>query len=49
VYTKLEQKSVTSWLALRNEAAHGNYDRYTIEQVYGLLRDVRDFLIRHPA
>lgn len=48
-YTKLEQKSIVSWLALRNEAAHGNYDKYSMEQVHGLLRDVRGFLIRCPA
>jgi hypothetical protein len=32
-YSKLDQKSVTSWLDLRNNAAHGHYDKYTKEQV----------------
>jgi hypothetical protein len=45
-YNKLEQKSVVAWLDLRNKAAHGEYDH---QQVDGLVRDVRSFLIRHTA
>ena len=46
VYNKLDQKAVTSWLDLRNKAAHGNYDEYTIEQVQLMLEAVRNFLVR---
>jgi hypothetical protein len=46
VYEKLDQKSVTSWLGLRNDAAHGHYDRYVAEQVRLLLLGVRDFTHR---
>lgn len=49
VYNGLEQKSVTAWLDLRNKAAHGHYDDYDEQQVAALIRDVREFLIRHPA
>jgi hypothetical protein len=49
VYNKLVQKSVTAWLDLRNQAAHGRYGEYDGRQVEGLIRDVRDFLVRHPA
>jgi len=49
VYNKLEQKSVTAWLDLRNKAAHGLYDEYDSGQVDALTSSVRDFLIRHPA
>ena len=49
VYNKLEQKSVTAWLDLRNTAAHGRYDEYDLGQVVLLLADVRAFMIRHPA
>jgi hypothetical protein len=49
VYSKLDQKNVTAWLALRNKAAHGQYSEYTQEQVELLLQNVRDFLVRHPA
>ncbi len=48
-YNTLQQKGVTAWLGLRNDAAHGHYDRYDERQVASLLRDVRDFMIRHPA
>lgn len=33
VYSKLDQKLVTAWLDLRNNAAHGKYETYTSEQV----------------
>lgn len=49
VYSKLDQKSVTAWLDLRNKAAHGHYDEYTHQQVELLLQSVRDFLVRYPA
>ncbi len=49
VYTKLDQKNVTSWLDLRNNAAHGNYNNYTKEQVALLISSVRDFIVRHAA
>lgn len=48
-YNKLEQKSVTAWFDLRNKAAHGKYEEYDDVQVAALIRDVRDFMIRHPA
>jgi hypothetical protein len=48
-YNGLEQKSVTAWLDLRNKAAHGKYGEYSAEQVSALIRDVRNFVVRHPA
>lgn len=49
VYSKLDQKSVTAWLDLRNNAAHGKYDQYTKEQVALTLEAVRNFVARHPS
>ena len=49
VYTKLDQKNVTAWLGLRNDAAHGNYSAYTKDQVSLFLQSIRDFITRHPA
>jgi hypothetical protein len=49
VYLKLDQKSVTAWLDLRNKAAHGKCGDYTNEQVALTLQGVRDFAARHPA
>ena len=46
VYEKLDQKSVTAWLDLRNKAAHGKYAEYTSDQVALLIGGVRDFIRR---
>ena len=48
-YSKLDQKSVTAWLDLRNKAAHGKYDEYNSEQVTSLNQSVRGFISRNPA
>ncbi|MBK7845121.1 MAG: hypothetical protein IPJ71_15795 [Bdellovibrionales bacterium] len=47
--TKLDQKNVTAWLGLRNDAAHGHYSKYTKDQVALLVSSVRDFITRNPA
>jgi hypothetical protein len=49
VYSKLDQKSITSWLDLRNKAAHGKYNEYSKEQVKLLLDGVQNFMTRVPA
>ena len=49
VYSKLDQKSVTAWLDLRNKAAHGRYTDYTKDQVQLMLDGVRNFMARHVA
>jgi hypothetical protein len=46
VYGKLDQKSVTAWLDLRNKAAHGKYDEYQKDQVLLMISGIRDFLSR---
>lgn len=46
VYNKLDQKSVTSWLDLRNKSAHGHYGEYSADQVRVMLMGVRDFISR---
>lgn len=49
VYSNLDQKNVTAWLDLRNKAAHGEYDKYTSDQVGLLISGIRDFITRNPA
>lgn len=49
VYGKLDQKSVTSWLDLRNNAAHGKYSEYETAQVDLMIKGVTDFLLRNPT
>jgi hypothetical protein len=47
VYNKLDQKSVTAWLDLRNKAAHGLYNEYTLDQVRQLIEGVINFIVRN--
>lgn len=48
-YNKLDQKNITAWLGLRNQAAHGNYAEYDKQQVNLLISGIRDFITRNPA
>jgi hypothetical protein len=48
-YSKLDQKNVTAWLGLRNNAAHGNYTEYDKTQVSLMIQSIRDFVTRNPA
>lgn len=48
-YTVLDQKNVTAWLDLRNNAAHGNYNEYQKEQVALMIDAIQNFMTRHPA
>ncbi len=47
--SKLDQKNVTAWLDLRNNAAHAKYSEYMPRQVELLLSSIRDFVTRAPA
>lgn len=46
IYNKLVQKSVVTWLDLRNKAAHGEYTKYDRSQVTSMLNDVRVFIAK---
>lgn len=48
-YSKLDQKQITAWLDLRNNAAHGIYNAYKSEQVGQLLTGVTSFMARVPT
>lgn len=45
-YNKIDQKQVTSWLGLRNDAAHGKYNNYTTDQVDLMYQGVLNFISR---
>ncbi len=49
VYGKSDQAYVEAWQKTRNDAAHGDYLKYTKEQVANLLQAVKDFITRLPA
>lgn len=46
-YGVLEQKNVTAWLDLRNRAAHGKYDEYTMDNVSLMHQGVLNFIMAH--
>ncbi|MEV8548140.1 hypothetical protein [Streptomyces sp. NPDC051572] len=48
-YDGLQQKQVTAWMDLRNQAAHGNYEKYDEHQVRLFIDGVRAFMIKYPA
>jgi hypothetical protein len=48
-YNKNDQKQVTAWAGLRNDAAHGNYSNYTDGEVKLMVAGIRDFISRNPA
>ncbi|MCG8685603.1 MAG: hypothetical protein MI892_12060, partial [Desulfobacterales bacterium] len=43
-YNKLEQKNITAWLDLRNNAAHGDYSAYSEQEVELFLENIRGFI-----
>ena len=48
-YSKLVQKQITSWAHIRNKAAHGEFNEYTLEQVKMMLLFVQGFTAEHLA
>lgn len=49
LYNKLDQKNITSWLDIRNSAAHDRPHEYNEEQVSLMIQGVREFMTRYPA
>lgn len=45
IYSRLRQKDVAAWTAVRNAAAHGHFEQFTEAQVDALIKGVRDFLV----
>lgn len=48
-YNKTFQKQITAWLDLRNNAAHGKYREYEIDEVKIMILGIRNFLMYYPA
>lgn len=48
-YVTTDQKLVTGWLGLRNDAAHGHYDRYRSEQVENMIQGIMFFMSKVDA
>ena len=48
-YNSTNAKLVTGWLGIRNDAAHGKYDEYTLDQVKNMKDGVMQFMGQYPA
>lgn len=49
VYNKLQQKQITALADIRNNAAHGNYDQFTREDVERMISDIERFLLNYVS
>jgi hypothetical protein len=48
-YELSEQKQVTAWLGIRNDAAHGNYDKVLADSVQVMIDGIRVFMATRSA
>jgi hypothetical protein len=46
IYSSPSQKQVTAWLAIRNDAAHGNYNNYNPQEVKLMIQGIRQFTLK---
>ena len=46
-FNLLKKKQITSWADVRNNAAHGDYGKYTSQDVITTLRDIATFCADH--
>lgn len=44
-----DQKAITAWLQIRNDAAHGNEARVVAEKVDIMIAGIKEFIRRVPA
>ncbi|WP_435212628.1 hypothetical protein [Streptomyces sp. bgisy034] len=49
VYGGLQQKQLTTWMGLRNSAAHGDYGDYDKDEVRQFIDGVQAFMMKYPA
>ncbi|QVR69611.1 HEPN domain-containing protein [Acinetobacter sp. BHS4] len=49
IYNKLQQKQITALADIRNNAAHGDYDEFTKEDVERMISDIERFLLTYSS
>ena len=49
VYNETRANQLRAWAAIRNHAAHGEFDQFDRKQVQGMMSGVKDFLIDHSS
>jgi hypothetical protein len=47
VYTIVQQQQVTAWATIRNKAAHGHFEEFSLEEVRLMYQGVADFISRY--
>jgi len=48
-YDLNSQKLITAWQGIRNDAAHGDYSKYTRDQVQNMIDGIKFFMMANPA
>jgi HEPN domain-containing protein len=48
-YSSQVMKQVTAWADIRNDAAHGHYDKVNEKQVEFMIDGIKHFMLTHPA
>lgn len=48
-YSLTQQKAITAWADIRNNAAHAHYDKYDEAMVSNMILGIRNFLVSCPA
>jgi len=46
-YNRIVHKQIIAWADLRNKAAHGNFNEYSLDQVSEMLKWVKDFVTNY--
>ena len=49
IYNKTFQKQITAWLDIRNNAAHGKYSEYSLDDIRLFINGLRNFMINYVA
>lgn len=49
VYNVLQQKQITALADIRNNAAHGNYENFSSEDVQRMIQDIERFLLMYAT
>ncbi len=49
VYSVLQQKQITALADIRNNAAHGNYENFSSDDVKGMIQDIERFLLNYSV
>lgn len=49
IIKSIDHKQIIAWQAIRNDAAHGQYSNYSIDQVENMKTGIIDFIKKYPA